>query len=340
MRVSLKTATLYAGIAVVQATPFDGLRLLPEQDNRSQLPMREICPVGKTVSEVDELSGTLEELGEAITWLEGMSLLSVITRNMTADSEKLGGPRVSRLLSALERAIVPMLDGMLTVEDMAHILPRLYLHPVLVPLTPGGLRSQLNGYVPPYLVVFYANYDAAVNTFTDKWLPFSLFRAQNACVMAQKVQAAAHAEQVLTGDMEPVAEGYTYQRRPSKVQFESSPPPRRSTRETLPTASPMDIEKPLAGSSFSFPFQFEDPSPPSTMNRSPFTKVDHTRRPSSLAPSRSSMNAEPGPSVSPLNSVISRDAPARPVIELAPGIATWDPDWLIMLLRSKLRANA
>ena len=156
--------------------------------------------------------------------------------------------------------------------------------------------------------------------------------------MAQKVQAASHAEQILTGNIEPVAEESIYQRRPSKVQFESSPQPRKSMRESLPIPSPIDIEKPLAASTFSFPFQPDEPSL-STMNRSPFSKADGPRR-SSLAPSRTSMNAESGPSFLPLDTVLARDTPIRPVTKLAPGVATWDPDWLLMLLRSKLRADA
>ena len=222
-RVSLQPGTLYAGVAIVQATPFDGLRILLEQDNRSQLPMRELCTFaanpGTQGLRPDELGGTVEEIGEALTWLEGMSLVSIINRNMTAwrnansssnlkvngttlnaggGAVGIGGPRVTALLGALERAIVPMLDEMLSAADMEHVIPRLSLHPVLVPLTPGTPRPDpRNTYVPPYAIVLYAHYDAAVNTFTDKWLPFNLFRAQNACVMARSIGVAAKLEEEL-----------------------------------------------------------------------------------------------------------------------------------------------
>ena len=351
MRMSLKPATLYAGVAVVQATPFDGLRLLLEQDNRSQLPMREICPLGPGAGESPNFVGTLEELGEAITWLDGMSLLSVITRNMTLESETLGGPKVSRLLGQLERAIIPMLDDMLTADDMAHILPRLFLHPVLVPLTPGGSSkpSQLGGYIPSYIIVFYANYDAAVNTFTDKWLPFSLFRAQNACVMAQKIQAVTRAEQIVSGNAEVPPAEYNYQRRPSKVQFEF--PLQGSTamslreKEASPCSSPNDVIPGSAFSGFTFPALHNDET---SINRNLSIKSDRPRR-SSLAPTQrfNSNAAENGhiPLSSPDSLLDTKEGQPnsqiqmRPHVELAPGIAMWDPDWLFVLLRTKLRAD-
>ena len=235
-RVSLQPGTLYAGIAVVQATPFDGLRILLEQDNRSQLPMRELCTFaanpGTQGLRPDELGGTVEEIGDALTWLEGMSLVSIINRNMTAwrnanstsqtrvgsstgAGQSLGGPRVTALLGALERAIVPMLDEMLSSADMEHVIPRLSLHPMLVPLTPGTPRPDpRNTYVPPYAIILYAHYDAAVNTFTDKWLPFNLFRAQNACVMARSIGVAAKFEEELRQSQAAAAQaqghGYGY----------------------------------------------------------------------------------------------------------------------------------
>lgn len=278
-RPALKPNTLYAGVAVVQATPFDGLRILLEQSNRSQLPMRELCTFSDHSTgdggDDEDLYGTVEEMAEAITWLEGMNLLSVITRNMAlshattsaqrrfstssansssssfrnfsnthhsdSNPNEIGGPRVTKLLAALELALIPMLDETLTLEDMQYLLPRLTLHPVLVPLTPGAHIPSGRGitYTPPYLIAFYANYDAAVNTFTDKWLPFSLFRAQNACVMRGSIAAAARLE-VLAGGHTPLlgngstsgsgsgsgggggigGEGFNTGRRPSKVQFE------------------------------------------------------------------------------------------------------------------------
>lgn len=332
----LKPAALYAGIAVVQATPFDGLRLLLEQDHRSQLPMREICPLGKPAGDLSELSGTLEELGEAITWLDGMSLLSVITKNITANSEQSGGPRVSRLLSALERAIVPMLDDMLSAEDMAHILPRLFLHPVLVPLTPGGSprATRLSGYVPPYIVVFYANYDAAVNTFTDRWLPFSLFRAQNACVMAAKIQAASRAEQILAAPKDDVLPEQ-YQHRPSRVQLDF-PPQGVSVKETSPGTRENDVVSPSTFSGFSFPPRSKGLLPP-PISQNPSIEITGPRR-SSLAPTRqNSHNLDGGNQLQPYDGDVEKQGSS---VESAPGVASWDPDWLLVLLRTKLRADA
>ena len=417
-----KPGKVYAGVAIVQATPFDGLRVLLEKGNRAQLPMREICtidPIARPESTAvlssadgaeidpfdDGLSGTLEQLSEAITWLEGMSLMSIMTRNMNVgSSQQLGGPRVTRLLQALERAVVPMLDEMLSPEDMAHILPRLYLHAVLVPLTPGpAVHTFLNreteptGYVPPYIITFYANYDAAVNTFTDKWLPFHLFRTQNACVMAQSIAAAASATAAATAaavyppesadntnEVQPVGgmEGM-YARRPSKVQFELSSlsglsnayaptpspslsheagpssgilkdfafPPQSQAATSIEMAPlkgtaasqirPSLLHKVSTGSSIS-PYSTapvssvtsplsqtvtipSDTSPPSALSHQPSNGASADRmRKSSLKVSR----------VEPYSA-----ASGEKRLDDRMGIADWDPDWLLLLLRTKLRAE-
>ena len=321
--IPLRPATLYAGVAIVQATPFDGLRILLEQENRSHLPMREICSLGSSGA-VGELSGTLEEIGAAITWLDGMSLLSIITRNISRESQQSGGRRVARLVSALERALVPMLDDLLTVEDMGHILPRLLLHPVLVPLTPGGDRaSNASGYVPPYLIVFCANYDAAVNTFTDKWLPFSLFRAQNACVMAQRIKAAAQTETYVAD----VVEGPHHERRPSRVQFET-PSPMSETGSSPAGSTP-------GGNGMSSGSYFQPRHDDSTFpGFSGLTRNPSTR--SINAPARSSFATQPRFYSTGTGESSKHMQTSYP----APGIATWDPDWLLALLRAKLSADA
>lgn len=335
MRMSLRPNTLYAGVAVVQATPFDGLRILLNHKGRSQLPMREVCTFstlpGLPVDVAEGLAGTLEEIGEAVTWLDGMSLLSVITRNMRPESVSVGGPRVGRLLAGLEKAVVPLLDELLSQNDMAYILPRLTLHPVLVPLTPASpSRMTKPGWAAPHVVVFYANYDFAVNTFADKWLPFSLFRAQNECVMAGAIDRINRAaEAASNGPRTPRAPSpavstvastvampdatlptSTYTRRPSKVQFE------------VPTE---------ALGNYSFP------------------PKDGASSSSSHAPLSSTYG------VSPLASSRDRQPPRRSSLSKNPvryepdypgehmrtaGVAAWNPNWLIDLLRARLRADA
>jgi len=351
MHMSLKPATVYAGVAVVQATPFDGLRLLLEQDNRSQLPMREICPYDGKAENDEALSGTLEELGEALSWLEGMNLLSVIARNMSAKNDQIGGPRVTKLLSTLERALVPMLDDLLTAEDMAHILPRLFLHPVLVPLTPGGSSSGKSaGYAPPYIIVFYAHYDAAVNTFTDKWLRFPLFRAQNACVMAQQIQAVSGTSETAPNTSTPLQPvDLTYQRRPSRVQFEF-PLEAHIEEEAMSasrTATP-DFAAPTnataAFSGFSFPPKVETQTPISAVPRSLSTKGSGPGR-SSLARHQSVTGQLQQTSLTDCKEPQAQTQAQAPTSlrlahEVSPGVASWDPDWLLVLLRAKLRADA
>lgn len=342
---TLRPNTLYTGIAVVQATPFDGLRILLEQANRAQLPMRELCSFNPAPGQItgSDFSGSVEEIGEALTWLEGMNLLSVISRNMTVDADHVGGPLVGKLLTALERAIIPMLDSMLTVEDMSHILPRLTLHPMLVPLTPGSnSKARLSGFTPPYLIVFYANYDAAVNTFTDKWLPFPLFRAQNACVMAGNIASASKYDKIITTP----PRSLTQDRRPSKVQFEFPHNGSVSSNVTIP---PLPETVPNTGlfsglSNYSFP-----PKPPGAEDSASsipghvaarLGKPQLVRSSSSQSnvPRRSSMAKTSRFESQPLLENYDNREKGKHGDEV--GIGEWDPEWLLVLLRNKLRADA
>ncbi|OCF45068.1 hypothetical protein I317_01119 [Kwoniella heveanensis CBS 569] len=399
LQTRLQPGKLYAGVAVVQATPFDGLRILLEKDMRSQLPMREVCSLGLPSSDDDVLSGTVEEIGEAVALLEGMTILSIISRNMTAGTEQMLSKRVVNLLSALERAIVPMLDEMLTAEDMEHILPRLTLHPMLIPLTPGGTKRAVSSYIPPYAVIFYANYDAAVNTFTDKWLPFSLFRAQNACVMAPKITAAAKMDQLYTAETSESGSSYPPQRRPSKVQFDF-PHSHIHSREQTPLASPQPQHADEVGTATMFGgFTFPPKSAEAEENRSDsghahgHNQGGHSRQSSLQAisavhragssriphghgsssntganngPRRSSLarsrfGSIGGDSLAPsaeagagnntygygyghghasLGSVAGSGREMTPLRPASVGVAVWEQDWLLRLLRMKLRADA
>ncbi|WWC87478.1 uncharacterized protein L201_002367 [Kwoniella dendrophila CBS 6074] len=346
----LQPGKLYAGVAVVQATPFDGLRILLEKDMRSQLPMREMCNLGVPSNNELELSGSVEEIGEALSMLEGMTILSIMTRNMTSSefSNSILSKRVIALLSSLERAIVPMLDEMLTAEDMTHILPRLTLHPMLIPLTPGGSKKTISSYIPPYAIIFYANYDAAVNTFTDKWLPFSLFRAQNSCVMAPKIAAASKMDQLYTAENEDLnsssAVNYPGGRRPSKVQFDF-PTSSKDNNHHAPATHQYDTQVQSQEnqegifSDFTFPPKSEDNN--SSNNGGGSSRINNNgfnghNRKSSLA--RSRYNSTGGESNSP--STYGFDNRDTTVKFTSPGVAIWEPDWLLQLLRMKLRADA
>ncbi|WRT65474.1 uncharacterized protein IL334_002417 [Kwoniella shivajii] len=349
----LQPGKLYAGVAVVQATPFDGLRILLEKEMRSQLPMRELCTLGVPSQDDNDLSGTVEEIGEALAILEGMTILSIMTRNMTNDSNQVLSKKVVALLAALERAIVPMLDENLTSEDMTHILPRLTLHPMLIPLTPGGSKRMISSYVPPHAIIFYATYDAAVNTFTDKWLPFSLFRAQNACVMAPKIAAAAKMDQLYTGSDNTI--NYPTGRRPSRVQFEfpqSTLPATMENETSIPThvgAGGVSTEESNEMfSDFTFPPKSADSntSPTKAQNGKPTSIINGNgvaagagigigARKSSLA--RSRFGSTGGESSSP-SAYGDRDTVPFKTASL--GVAVWEPEWLLHLLRSKLRADA
>lgn len=327
MRMTLRANTLYAGVAVVQATPFDGLRILLSKSNRSQLPMREVCAFstlpGLPVNVAEGLAGTVEEIGDAVTWLEGMTLLSVITRNMSPDSTKVGGPRVGRLLAALERAIIPLLDEVLDQEDMAYILPRLTLHPMLVPLTPAApARQGTPGWAAPHVIIFYANYDFAVNNFADKWLPFSLFRAQHECVMAGKIG-------ILTRAAEAAAP-----RTPRPISPTLSPSPGLSSPETRLMLSP-DPSKYNYGRRPS-KVQFEVPELSSYTFPGPPISVSPS---APLFPLPSSRDRQPPRRSSLARSVVRDEKEVVGVGMRAPGVAEWDAGWLVNLLRTKLRTD-
>jgi hypothetical protein len=247
------------------------------------------------------------------------------------------------------------LDEMLNSEDMAHILPRLFLHPVLIPLTPGGTRktAKLTGYTPPYVVVFYANYDAAVNTFTDKWLPFSLFRAQNSCVMAGRIGSASKlggggGTGITAGVEEEGGEMiYPGGRRSSRVQFDFTP----NTNTNMTTT---------AGDS---PEESEDVTP--TFGGFTFPPREKEREKevggmgmgmgmgtgTGLGIGGSAMRGQPRRSSLARTKFEDRDVggitvPSREkgievVSEvMVAGVAGWDPEWLISLLRTNLRADA
>jgi len=356
-RMTLRPNTLYAGVVVVQATPFDGLRILLDHQNRSQLPMREVCTFstlpGLPVNVADGLAGTLDEIGEAVTWLDGMNLLSVITRNMSTEATRVGGPRVGRLLAALERAIVPMLDELLSIDDMAYILPRLQLHPVLVPLTPATPpRKGMPGWAAPHIIVFYANYDITVNMFADKWVPFKLFRAQHECVMASKIGSLTRATETaptrtprapspahspgfsISSSVTPDPGRYNYARRPSKVQFEvpNSEPPianyqfppkeRDSNRDSSTNGSTQGHVHPT--SIYSTVNTISSIGSPSTITSFPTWSSAHRPLPRRASLARTGFRDDV--------------VPEAPLLARA-GVVQWDPNWLVNLLRTRLRAE-
>ncbi|KAL7419782.1 hypothetical protein Q5752_005698 [Cryptotrichosporon argae] len=362
VRMPVVANTLYAGVVLVQATPFDGLRILTEQMRHAQLPMREICtfashpgmPLG------DELGGSVEEIGEALTWLDGMSLLSVIKRNMATTASADGPPRVALLLAAIERALVPLLDSMLSPSDMAYIIPRLLVHPVLVPLTPN-MRYAYNRHrwASPHALVVYANYDVAQNTFSDRWLPFSLFRTQQECVLATRL-AELRREHKLADDAPGNGPGTgpgtvgapptpdMYARRPSRVQFDfsslASPAPGSPA-----LASPATIDAPAFGG-YTFPPRQPVAAPTTAASATPAESPSPASPGQPIGPvspmpviARLKTTTAAGAGGAPRRSSLAKSAHARPDDDYAKGadtrasgVAAWDPNWLAALLRYHL----
>jgi hypothetical protein len=251
------------------------------------------------------------------------------------------------------------------------------------------------------MIVFYANYDAAVNTFTDKWLPFSLFRAQNACVMAPKIALASKLEVVGNGNGVGVSSlngagassigfGTTSQasfdlppietRRPSRVQFEFppaqiTPSPATAMSDTIAAPSPIfggftfppkDQPKDIGNGNGNsngngngnnngngdtdYPMAPLTAYTPATPTSTPTPAVPMHRSLSKSAPRRSSLarTKYPAAAASAYDDPLSSGGPGSsktrdsflPPTDRAPGVASWHPDWLVNLLRTKLRADA
>ena len=319
-KVNVRPGHLYAGVSIIQPTPFDGLRILVDENDRSQLPMRDIATLASTSSRVcnglpnAELDATIDEIGHAMHLLEGISLFEIITRDRGVRSYiDRQDMLATQLMSALETALVPMLDSILSREDMAYVLPRLIIHPTIVPLGPPQRRAQLSAgrSTPqqPFLIIFRATFDAAVNTYTDKWVPFSLYRAQNRCIMWKGQSLALTPSSTIESPVREVdaTSYFNTHRRPSKVQFEGYP------ISDAPAFSPSAPQPEPLFTDYAFP-----PQNPAQQDLA----VRVTRR-SSLAQSHLPADLEDG-DVSPTWPRMG-----------GMGVGNWDPDWLDHMIRER-----
>lgn len=322
MTSSIKPGRLYAGVCVIQPTPYEGIQVICDRQQRHQLPMREVATLSTSPGAQAGLVGTVEELGAAVADMEGSTLFDMISQKPRANGETLA----ERLKSALVESLIPMLDSMLSGKAMTRILPRLVVTPCLIPLTPpttsappsnpfrtssAEIRSATN---IAWAVLFKAVLAVDTDLGDVDWEPWALFRAQNECIMGDGRPIKSIPSQPSAADpLDRV-------RRTSRVQWSASttdiddrpPSPRtpdgKSIRNVTSSPSPLYLRS----------NSVSGPSGKTSL--------------SVQIPRRASV---PGVYVEQ-DIVTPRRLHNEPVREAAPGVATWDSDWLVKMLREQL----
>lgn len=242
MASGVKIGRVYVAASIIQPTTFDGIQVCVEKHRRHQLPMRELTKVSPVPSALRTqashstdrsdhgVSGSIEEIGEALSGLEGQTLFDMMaTKNMLFEEESLlpEDPSTGRLRMAIVDAMIPMLDRMCTSKEMAKLLPRLQVTPYLVPITPPlpvafktGVNQtpEIQSAAQMAWIIYFQAVLSADGDFEDlDWEPWALFKAQSECVARdgrEGLQAARNAILQSTGNPAIAAP-----RRPSKVQF-------------------------------------------------------------------------------------------------------------------------
>lgn len=329
---SIKPGRLYAGFCVIQPTPYEGIQVICDRQQRHQLPMREVATLATAPGADSGLVGTVEELGAAVAELEGSTLFDIISQKPRANAETL----VERLKSSLVETLIPMLDSMLSGKAMTRILPRLVITPCLIPLTPpmsastpsnpfratsAEIRSATH---MAWAVLFKAVLAVDTDLGDVDWEPWALFRAQNECIMGDG--RPSRAAQMQPSSADPLDRV----RRTSRVQWSSTtteiddrPPSPRTPSEYTPGGK--------SGRNLTSP-----PSPLYSRSNSvsgPAGKVALSVQ----IPRRASV---PGVYVEQDIVTPRRLVANEPVREAAPGVATWDSDWLVKMLREQLSRPA
>jgi len=345
MSQDLRPGRLYATVCIIQPTTFEGIRVCVDTQKRCQLPQQEICTLSSVASSIRtqdtsmsdmQITGTVEEIGEALLGLNGQTLFEMLApRNqllLSSDTPP-EDPTVTRLRRGLVENLIPMLDSILSAKAMTQILPRLTLVPTLIPLTAPILPSAVKQHGPKFPEIVTATsiawtimFKAVLPVDTDHsgvdWESWALFRAQQECVLRDGRQgqmaarnALAHA--ALTSPIHNPA------RRPSKIQWSTS----FMGDETMGPARDSSIEgelhsqaTPQYGLSEDRPPIYDSAAQGRWNRNTPSLTIAVPRR-SSLAPSMMD-----GPS--------SYDASDQS--EAAPGVSLWHPDWLTRVLRQDL----
>ncbi|KAJ9104326.1 hypothetical protein QFC19_003966 [Naganishia cerealis] len=237
-----KPGKVYVAASIIQPTTFDGIQICVERHRRHQLPMRELCKVYPTSSAVRSylsqssthtesgISGSIEEIGEALAGLEGQTLFEMIApKNMLLEEEALipEDPSTGKLRVAIVNQMIPMLDMLCTSKEMARILPRLQITPYLVPITPpvpvaikAGVTQipEIQSAAQMAWMIYFQAVLAADDHYPDlDWEPWTLFKAQSECVARDGRDGLQAVRNALLQSQAQLAS--TPARRPSRVQF-------------------------------------------------------------------------------------------------------------------------
>ena len=351
----IKPGRLYAGVCIIQPTTFEGIQILVGR-RRHSLPMREICPLAtsplairstSTDRSADAVLGTVEEIGEALTALHGQTLFDLMAplgQFEDGEEKKQEDTLVTRLRSALIRALIPMLDLTLTSKAMSKILPRLivtpYLIPMAAPLQAGKTSNPGNPGVEnmqtAWMIVFKAVLNADGDYTALDWENWNLFRAQSECVSKEGRSAQVLAKVMAANAVVPSDE-MLRARRPSKIQWNMSglpglpdSPPENpiydSAKSGLQSSPSLSQASQLFGAGYKLGELGEDVKSSDPMSEfsahscssANSTKHVNVARRSSLAPG---YNTHDQISLNETSNV---------------GVASWDPDWLVRLLREDL----
>ena len=339
MAQDIRPGRLYATACIIQPTTFEGIRVCVDPQQRHELPHEEICLLSSVPSAVrtqdtsqsDAIySGTIEEIGDALTCLEGQTLFEMLApRNelLSASDSLPEDPAVSRLRKILVETVIPMLDGMLSAKAMTQILPRLKLVPTVIPLTAPLISPIFKAHglsrVPEvtmatsmaWTIMFKAVLPVDADDSGVEWESWTLFRAQQECILRDGRQGQAAARNALAH----AALGSSIHnpaRRPSKIQWQTSFPA-EDTFGGATTRRPSADPETSLGPEDRPPIY--DSSAQGRMNSNLSITV-HRR--SSMAPSS-------------IDGPLTFDESDQSQ-EAAPGVSTWHSDWLTRILRQDL----
>lgn len=324
------SGSVYVGLLIVQALPFEGLKIIVDARLRHSLPLRRLGTIddegrvlinneGASSDEVREperpLAQSIEELGTKIaSELGGKTLLTLMREASPPASSKDDGEPTSTSISLLHQAIVdtvvPLMDHVPR-ESMNLVLRSLALVPSLITLPASSTVATSR---PCYLIVLKAVLSSS-DEFTalgPAWSlePFRLFRAVNENLAQEAASRATDPTTLSAPPFTPIAV-----KRASKIQWGSMNLPPRDLPSPFPAAVvPAAVAAPppsFAGFSFSHtspshlpPSTSESPlfSPPSQFpivtparSSTPIEPLHQSASASSLSPSRRSSLRAPLP---------------------------------------------
>jgi hypothetical protein len=339
MSQDIRPGRLYASACIIQPTTFEGIRVCVDPHRRHELPHEEICPLSAVPTAIRTqdtslsdamLTGTIEEIGDALTCLEGQTLFEMLApRNelLSAADSLPEDPSVVRLRKILVETVIPMLDGILSAKAMTEVLPRLRLLPSVIPLTPPLISPIFKAHglsrAPEvtmatsmaWTIMFKAVLPVDADHSGLEWESWALFRAQQECILRDGRQGQAAARNALA-HATAGSSVHNPARRPSKIQWSTAFTGEDTFGSASARRSSVDPDISLG----------LDDRPPiydsSAQGRTnPNLSITDHRR-SSMAPSSTD-----GPLTFDENDQQQ---------EVAPGVGTWHADWLTRILRQDL----